>query len=125
MAERTFSTDLTVVGLSFRWSKDGRRILKQACPFPVSLEREPENEHDENAIKVNVAMHRPIKKLYGRHLGYLRANIAAKLAPVIDDGSVKPVKLWVTGIDLENSTAALEATFSDSRPAKKRKRKSA
>jgi single-stranded-DNA-specific exonuclease len=44
---------------------------------PLDLVREPENPHDPNALAVR----------YGRlHLGYLRREIAQRLAPVVDAG---------------------------------------
>ena len=47
------------------------------------LEREPDNAHDPNAIKVCI----PVRK--GRHrlgLGYIPASIAVDLAPLMDAG---------------------------------------
>lgn len=43
----------------------------------LSLEREPANEHDQNAIKI---MHA------GEQLGYVDARIASKVAKILDDG---------------------------------------
>jgi hypothetical protein len=129
----TWSAQLTVVGLRFRWKKDGRDVLKRACPFPVELEREPDNKYDEDAIKVNVAGDFKLTKLRGQQLGYLanrkdahtgeRVGIASMLAPKIDAGTIEPVKLWVTDIDVEEGEATLEARFADIEPKRGTKRK--
>jgi hypothetical protein len=73
---KTWSSELTVVGLQFRWKMTGRETLARSVPFKVELEREPDNEHDENAIKVNIASDFKLTKLRGRQLGYLRANVS-------------------------------------------------
>jgi HIRAN domain len=121
---RTWSTELTVVGLQFRWKLDGRKTLGRAVPFRVELEREPDNKHDENAIKVNIASDFKLTKLRGKQLGYLRANIAAKLAPHLDSGYSTPDKLWVTEINAELGEATLDARFRDKpKTAAKRRKK--
>ena len=121
---RTWSAELTVVGLQFRWKKDGRETLARAVPFKVELEREPDNKYDENAVKVNIVSDFKLTKLRGKQLGYLRANIAALLADKLDKGTVEPVKLWVTEIDVLDGTAQLSARFRDvAKPVTKPKRK--
>ena len=44
---------------------------------PLALRREPENEHDANAIAVDAA---------GEHVGFVPREIAAELAPELDAG---------------------------------------
>lgn len=44
----------------------------------VELVREPDNQHDENAIAVK-------SKIFGR-LGYIKRSVAKILAPIIDSG---------------------------------------
>lgn len=51
-------------------------------PVLVRLRREPRNEYDQNAIAAYVA---------GRVVGHLRRDLAAVLAPVMDDSDLKAV----------------------------------
>jgi hypothetical protein len=114
---KTWTAELTCVGLQFRWTKDnGRPALKKACPFPVALKREPDNEHDENAIMVLIDGDRKLTKLKGKQLGYLRKNIAALLAPKIDAGTLEAVKLWVIDVDVDSGEATIDARFRDVTP---------
>lgn len=110
---------LTVVGLQFRFKVTGREMLARAVPFPVELEREPDNEYDENAIKVNIAADKKLTKLKGVQLGYLRKEVAAILAPKLDAGSIEPVKLWVTEVDAKAGDAELSCRFKDVKPKAK------
>lgn len=114
---RTWTVELTCVGMQFRWTKDnGRPVLKRACPFPVALQREPDNEHDENAIMVLIDGDRKLTKLKGKHLGYLRRQSAALIAPKLDAGTIEPVKLWVTDVDIDEGEATINARFRDVTP---------
>jgi hypothetical protein len=110
---KTWNIEVTCVGMQFRWKMSGRETLARSVPFKVELEREPENEHDENAIKVNLASDFKLTALKGKQLGYLRRNVAALLAPKLDAGSIEPVRLWVTEIDAKAGEATLEARFRD------------
>jgi hypothetical protein len=53
---RTWSMELEVIGLRFRWKKDGRIAIARMCDkgdiTGIRLEREPDNKYDENAIMV-------------------------------------------------------------------------
>src|SRR4051812_19482631 len=111
--QRTWSCTCTVVGLQFRWKESGRKTLAGAVPFPVVLEREPDNEHDPNAVKVNIAGDFKLTKLRGVQLGYLRKEVAAMLAPKIDAGQIEPVKLWITEVDYRAGDAELSCRFKD------------
>lgn len=114
--------ELTVVGLNFRWKREVRKMMPGWCPFTVTLEREPDNQYDENAVKVLIAKQKPLAKLAGKQLGYLRSNIAALLAPQLDDGTLKPAKLTVTEIDVDGGQATIQASFrSVKKPAKRKK----
>jgi hypothetical protein len=110
---RSWTIELTVVGLQFRWRVEGRITLQRNCPIPVRLEREPDNPKDENAIKVLIDADYKLKALKGKHLGYLRRDTAALLAPRLDAGTLEPVKLWVTEVDPPTGEATLEARFVD------------
>lgn len=127
---RTWKIDLTVVGLSFRWKRETIAMMPGWCPFPVTLEREPDNQFDKDAIKVVIAGDFKLTKLRGVHFGYIsnrfdpeegeRVGLATLLAPKLDSGSVEPVKLWITDIDVENGGATLSARFRDRPPAKRK-----
>lgn len=68
------------------------------------LEREPDNEHDPNAIKVLL----PVRK--GQHyldIGYVPAAIAASLAPRLDTGEQFIVKFLIKLIDDHGETFGL------------------
>lgn len=80
-----------VVGLGFRLKRDVRRVLADNCRHTdgidgIMLVREQENRFDINAIQV---LHPKRGLLAGKHLGYLRADTAAILAPLLDDGHIK------------------------------------
>lgn len=117
---RTWSVTLDVVGMQFRWTKDGRETLSRSVPFFVEFERQPDNPKDENAIKVNISSDFKLTKLRGMHLGYVRAPSAALLAPRLDNGTLEPVKLWVTEVNGEAGMATLEARFQDVIPSKRK-----
>lgn len=80
-----------VVGVT-KCNDDGRSrqdIIAQLSPGDrLYLEREPYNDHDGNAIRVVSPS--------GDQIGYLRATVAAELAPEMDDGLV--VAAMVTDI---------------------------
>ena len=129
---RTWIVTLSVVGLRFRWKRDTISMMPGWCPFPVTLEREPDNRFDPHAIKVMIAGDFKLTKLRGQHFGYIsnrtdddsgeRIGLASLLAPRLDAGTVEPVKLWVTEIDVEGGAATLEARFRDipKRPTKRK-----
>jgi len=51
-------------------------------PIPVRLIRNPENEYDENAVEVHV----PILGRFGTMIGHVPRELAARLAPRMDEG---------------------------------------
>ena len=83
---KAFTHEVAVVGLGFRLKRDVRRALADTVARrPVDgivLVREQENRYDDNAIMVK---HPDRGPLAGKHLGYLRADTAAILAPLMDD----------------------------------------
>lgn len=64
-----------VAGVSYRCNVDDLRMIETGDP--LFLEREPDNQHDRNAIKV---LHD------GSHIGYVPANFAQVFAPLMDHG---------------------------------------
>jgi hypothetical protein len=84
----------TVCGVS-RKNQDGsrRQDIIAECRFDEDLElvREPDNPHNENAIAV-------LRFSSGQQCGYLRANLASQIAPLMDAGvNVTAGVLEVTG----------------------------
>jgi HIRAN domain len=75
---------IPVVGLNYRVNPDNQTKLAGVVPVIVEFEREPFNPHDKNAIKVILQSWKP-----GFHIGYVPKDIAAKLAPQLDEGRVK------------------------------------
>jgi len=69
----------------------------QIEPLPVVLIRNPENPHDENAIEVHV----PALGRSGM-IGHIPAAIAARLAPVIDEGVAYHASVVVVLIHPDN-----------------------
>jgi HIRAN domain len=118
--KRTWNMEIHCVGLQFRWKRDGRETLRRMTPFEVQFEREPENRHDENAVKVIIAPQTKLTRLDGAHLGYLRRTVAEVLAPKLDAGAVEVVKAWVTDVDVDTGDATMDVRFRD-KPAAKRK----
>jgi hypothetical protein len=76
-----------VVGLQYRLSRDARYMLADYAPFKVRVEREQSNSTDENAIAV-YTLDEP-KAFHRMQLGYLPKDVAAVLAPALDNGSVE------------------------------------
>lgn len=84
-----------IAGVTHR-NEEGRsiqRILKDLADYDpdslnLTLEREPDNPYDENAIKVYCE---------GEHIGYIKAELAKKLADLVDDGVVSGSVSEITG----------------------------
>lgn len=76
MTAPTFPNVL-IVGMHFRGSHAVATVSSFLPPVELQLEREPQNPHDEFAIKV----------LYdGEHIGYVERGQAAFISPQIDAG---------------------------------------
>lgn len=67
-----------LVGVNFRPGEAKEIVKALIVGDPLTLEREPFNEHDENAIKVMYAS--------TNFLGYIERGVAAILAPQLDNG---------------------------------------
>lgn len=116
---------LTVVGMNFRgWNKESKRFLKEQCPFPVAIEREPDNEVDPNAIQVIIpgnfawasGMGPSVKKRWKLYanvpLGYIRAAIAENYAPLMDDGLLDIGNAVITEVDIAAGEAEMRCEVS-------------
>ena len=128
---KTFTYDFDVVGLGFRLKADAREELAAtirrnakvmskggAGITGVKLRREQENKYDINAI----AVYYPDRgALAGKHLGYLRADTAAIIAPLMDDGKeggLVFLRASIIGIldgKRPNEVLKITATFTDHR----------
>jgi hypothetical protein len=64
-------------------------------PIPVRLIRNPENEHDENAVEVHV----PILGRHGTMIGHVPRELAARLAPRMDEGIAFSVAIKAVYVD--------------------------
>ena len=69
----------TVVGMTFRPPKDRAAIFESKEDFPCTIEREPTNRFDANAIKVKVGPH---------HIGYIGKQLAAAVAMLMDASGI-------------------------------------
>jgi hypothetical protein len=119
---RTWSMELEVIGLRFRWKKDGRIAIAHMCDkgdiTGIRLEREPDNKYDENAIMVLL----PERILSGRQLGYLHRQAAELLAPRLDNGILEVVsaKLQRLDPDTDNNVGTMLVRFRDLKTLAKR-----
>jgi hypothetical protein len=121
---RTWRTELEVIGLRFRWKKDGRaalaRMAAKADIGGIRLVREPDNKWDDNAIMVLL----PERLMSGAQLGYLHRQTAALLAPGFDSGKYEVVSAKLTDLSAEDdyNTGTLDVLFRDRPvPAKRKK----
>ena len=83
-----------VAGVSYNNRKAVLTLVKDAMAnkteIHTRLEREPNNEYDKNAVKVNVYFG-AIEDTTPVQLGYLPADLAKKVAPIMDKGiEIKP-----------------------------------
>ncbi len=118
----TWSHQLTVIGLKFRFKRQGREMIQRMLDKHeikgMQLEREPDNPADPNAIKVLL----PFRILEGAHLGYLRREAAEVLAPRLDDGSLKVVSATLYELDERDdyNSGQMVVRFRDIRAKRKR-----
>ena len=79
------SMTIRVTGTTFENRQERLEFLKQFRPedLSVTLEREPENQHDTKAIKVVVHI-KPLKRR--TTIGYVPKGLARELSKVLDTG---------------------------------------
>ncbi len=86
--------NVKVVGMHFRGAH-AKEIASALLPGnTLTLEREPENAYDINAIKV-------IHPGTEQHIGYIEAGQAAWIATELDDTTKQPI-CTVTGLETSN-----------------------
>lgn len=108
---KSWEHELDMVGLKFRMKKDlrldfQRRVAKK--PVTVTVEREPDNEYDPNAVAV---------LLDGYRIGYFRRDSAELLAPRLDAGEITVTSAKVMQVDKADTNDAfcrVLVTFKDS-----------
>ena len=105
---REKQVEVTVVGLVHRVTKPTLRSMAMETPFPVSFKREPNNIHDENAIAVSTN-DRTLE--FQGQVGYLRRQVSADYAPLIDAGKLEIVDGWIMEIDPEAGVADAKLTI--------------
>jgi hypothetical protein len=93
--------EFALVGMKYRLVESERQALASHTPFEVSLDRDHGNKHDENAIGVYMKTGWSDLGVSKSHIGYVPRDVAAKLAPKLDKGTVGIVKATVTEIDNE------------------------
>lgn len=98
---KTKQIEVSVVGLNYRATVSTLKKLASEVPVQCALEREPENEHDENAIKV-VITEKPWRRPHGGfHIGYVKRETAAAIAPALDAGTFPFNRAWLMSVDPE------------------------
>jgi len=99
--------EISVVGMLYRVTPGTLEKMRDALPLRCELEREPENLHDENAVKVMVT-ERPWAKPHGFfHVGFLSREVAAEFASRMDVGKFPFTEAWLMEIDEANGTGVL------------------
>jgi HIRAN domain len=110
--------EMPVVGLKYRVSISTRNALAldvKRGGLRVYLEREPENTHDENAVKVMMDG----EPYNGLHIGYVKKDIAAVLAPVLDSG-IPVITAKLLAVDMQDGTGEIVVTLKTPVQAKKK-----
>jgi HIRAN domain len=82
-----------------------RNVMVGRLPLDVFAEREPDNEYDENAIRIYLVREPPT------HLGYVPRKVAAVLAPALDDGRLEFVKGSLDSLEPQEGIGHLVLTF--------------
>lgn len=102
---------IPVVGIQYRVTPSTRRMMKSHAPFKVGLIREPDNNHDPNAVKVLIAEFFDIPYA-GMHIGYVPRKVAGMIGPALDQGKMKIHEAWVSEWEAEDATAEMIVTLS-------------
>jgi len=102
--ERTL--DFTLAGMNYRVAPLAQKEMAGNTPIRLSLRREPENQHDENAIAVYLETYRK-----GMHVGYVPRGVAETLAPLMDGKQVEIESVWLTSVDPTGHTGTILLTL--------------
>jgi hypothetical protein len=105
--------EFTVVGMQHRVTMSTRRMMIDHLPFHVRIDREPDNVHDENAIRVIVDdADIPYN---GIHLGYLPRIVAAVISPAMVERRMRITDAWITDLKPEDGTGEMLLSFKASK----------
>ena len=100
--------NVRAVGVTFSNIQERLQFLQQFKPedLTVTLDREADNQHDSNAIRITVHI-LPIKRK--TVIGYVPAGLARELAKAIDAGAQAKAKLLqiIGGYSYKESLGAL------------------
>lgn len=99
--------EIPVVGLRHSVTPATLREMDKMCPLPISLRREPENRHDENAIAV-IVQEKPWK---GMKVGYVPRQTASEIAPRLDRGKVSFADGLLTSVDADSGIGEMRLNF--------------
>lgn len=102
--------EISVVGMLHRVTPPTVEKITDAVhsgPLKIMLEREPDNPHDFNAIKV-IIVEKPFK---GLHIGYVPRRLAELYSPKLDSGKSSVREGWITDVDAEFGSGSLLVDF--------------
>jgi hypothetical protein len=97
---RARQLELSVVGIEHRITHDTMRKMVRQLPIKCYLQREPDNMHDVNAVKVVVHPDNDFRAP-NWHIGYLRRAVAEKFAPRMDAHNIEVLDCDLIEIDTE------------------------
>lgn len=95
--------ETSVVGMAYRVTPATMKELQKEVPLSAKLVREPDNEYDENAVKVVLTD----KRHKNFHIGFLPRQVAKEFAPSMDDGSFPFSVVWLISVKSKDGTGKL------------------
>src|SRR5512146_2933617 len=99
--------ELTCVGMRHHVTPHTLREMSRLAPLMVTLKRDTENIHDENAIAV-ICNERPWK---GMRVGYVPRQTAAEIAPRMDGGKIQFTGGYLNDVDDESGIGNMVVAF--------------
>ena len=99
--------EIQCVGMRHRVTPATLRDMEALCPLKVKFSREPENIHDDNAIRV-ICNERPWR---GMHVGYVARQTAAEISPRLDAGAIELVGGYLNDVNDESGTGHMKVEF--------------
>lgn len=93
--------EFDVVGIGYRVTPATQEEMQKLEPLTAEIVRDEDNEQDENALKVVITE----KPWEGFHIGFLRRQVAAEFAPLIDAGKLTLTHVLVSDFDLKAGKA--------------------
>ena len=99
-------TDVRVVGMHFRGADAITFVAASKPGETLSLEREPENRFDNNAIKI-------LSRDGSLHIGYVNKDDAAWIAPELDAFPESSPTVTITSFVIERNNTYPIVTISD------------